>query len=339
MPQLLRLRYLLFFVCFLFAGVGQVPRVGQIILYGARKTPEARILHTLQVKQGDPLPPSKGEIEDRLEKLPGVVVARLEAVCCEAGKAVLFVGVEEKGAPHFELRSEPQGSERLPDDMVETYQAYLRAVEAAARTGSTAEDLTAGHPLMANRAVRDLQEQFLTFAKDRLKNVRDVLRNSSDPGERAMAATIIGYAPKKDTVLNDLTFAMQDPDEAVRANAMRALGAMAVLAAKRPDLGLQIPATWFVEMLNSIVLSDRYRAALALVNLTEKNGQEMLAQIRERALPAVLEMARWDNLRYALPAYILAGRVAGLSEADIEASWSRGEREMVIGKLAPAHKH
>src|SRR5260370_19063264 len=46
--------------------------------------------------EGDPLPPSKGDVEDRLEKIPNVVRAQLEAVCCEEGKAILFVGVEEK---------------------------------------------------------------------------------------------------------------------------------------------------------------------------------------------------------------------------------------------------
>ena len=64
-------------------------------------------------------------------------------------------------------------------------------------------------------------------------------------------------------------------------------------------------------MLNSIVLSDRIKASTALVNLTEKDGKATLDQIRERALGSVLEMAQWQNLRYALPSYILLGRMAG----------------------------
>ena len=67
-------------------------------------------------------------------------------------------------------------------------------------------------------------------------------------------------------------------------------------------------------MMNSIVLSDRVKAASALVNLTEKDGKATLDQIRERALGSVLEMAQWKNLRYALPSFILLGRMAGLSE-------------------------
>jgi hypothetical protein len=71
----------------------------------------------------------------------------------------------------------------------------------------------------------------------------------------------------------------------------------------------------------------------ALLTLSEGN-RGVLDQIRERALPAVLEMARWKSLRYALPAYILAGRIAGIPEDQIHESWSSGDRETVIRKVA-----
>jgi hypothetical protein len=315
--------------------------MGQIEFYGLRKLSEEKIRQVLRIKEGSSLPPSKAELEDRLEKVPGVVQARLEAVCCEDGKATLFVGIEEKGAPHFSLRSAPAGNALLPDDIVEAYRKLLEAVQDAARKGSTAEDLTQGHPLMAAPEARDLQERFVVEARQHLPLLRDVLRNSSDPEHRAMAAAIAGYAPDKRAIIDDLQYAMQDPDESVRANAMRALGAIAVLGTLKPDLGIRIPATWFVEMLNSIVLSDRNKAALALVNLTENRGEKALSQVRERALPALTEMARWKSLRYALPAFILLGRVSGLSEQEIQDAWSKDERERVISSTrdgSPIHR-
>src|ERR1051326_7316932 len=112
----------------------------------------------------------------------------------------------------------------------------------------------------------------------------------------SFSARSCAIPPEKTKVINDLESAMQDPDESVRANAMRALGAIAVLASREPELGIHISATWFVEMLNSIVLSDRFKAATALVNLTEKDGKAALEQIRSRALGSVLEMAQWKNL-------------------------------------------
>jgi hypothetical protein len=320
-------------LCAAALAAGQVPRVGDIEIYGLNKIPAERIRRALNVKSGDELPPSKGDLEERLEEIPGVVQARVEAVCCEEGRAVLFVGIEEKGARHFAFRSEPAAQVALPDEIVETYQHFLETLQEAAQRGSMAEDLTEGHPLGADIAVRAYQKQFATFARDRLKVLRDVLRTGSDPEQRAIAAAVINYAPDKAAVLGDLQYAMQDPDEAVRANAMRAVNAIAVLADKKPELGLRIPSTWFVEMLNSLALSDRTRAASALVNLTDKDAKATLEQIRARALPSVVEMARWRTLRFALPAYILIGRMVGMTEKQIEDSWTKGERETVIRKV------
>ena len=310
--------------------LAQAPRVGDIEFYGLHKISEQRLLHALHVKPGDPLPPSKGDLEDELEKVSGVVLAHVEAVCCDGAKATLFIGIEEKGAPHLAFHTPPAGDEVLPQDVVDNYRQFMEAVRDAARRGSTAEDLTNGHSLMADPRARALQVRFADFAGAHLPLLRDVLRNSSEEEQRAMAATIIGYAANKKDLINDLEYAMQDPDEAVRANALRALNAIAVLARLQPRLGIQVSPTWFVEMLNSIVLSDRTRAATALVTLTDQDAAATLQQIRDRALDSVVEMAQWKDLRYALPAFILIGRMAGLNEQEIQKAWTSGNRQTVI---------
>src|SRR6266446_7647222 len=85
------------------------PRVGVLDYYGLHKISPARIQRVLATREGDPFPNSKGDVEERLEHIPGVVRSHLEAVCCDDGKAVLFVGIEERGAAHFAFRSEPAG--------------------------------------------------------------------------------------------------------------------------------------------------------------------------------------------------------------------------------------
>jgi hypothetical protein len=316
----------------------QQPVVGDVNYYGIRKVAAAKVESALGVKAGDPLPPSKGDLEDRLEEVPGVIRARVTAVCCDGANAMLFVGVEEKSAPRFALRSEPAGSVTLPEPVEDAFRRFLDAVEAAARRGSTAEDLTAGHSMMADAEPRAIQTQFIPLATKNLAVLRDVLRNGADPEQRAIAASVIAYAPKKAEVVDDLQYALQDPDESVRANAMRSLTALAVLAARQPDSGVKIAPTWLVEMLNSLVLSDRTRAAEALVTITERD-RAALAQVRERALAAVVEMARWKSLRYAVPAYVLIGRMAGMTEDQIHKSWEKGERETAIAMvLKPARK-
>lgn len=317
----------------------QVPRIGEIEIYGLHKVSGARIREALQLHTGDPLPASKGDVEERLERVPGVVLARLEAVCCEAGNAVLFVGIEEKNAPHFSFRTPAVGKSVLPQDILAVYRNYLAAMEEAGRRGSTAEDLTHGNFLMADPAVRKFQDQFASFAGDNLEQLRDVLRNSSEEEQRAIAAVIIGYAPDKRKIVADLEYAIQDPDEPVRDNAIHSLNAIIVLAHREPARGIRVSPTWFVEMLNSIVLNDRVRASATLVNLTDGNPADVLAQLRERALGSLVEMAQWKELDYALPPYILMGRIGGLSEQEIQDTWSKGQRAEVIYRiLSPGRK-
>ncbi|MCW5978901.1 MAG: HEAT repeat domain-containing protein [Bryobacteraceae bacterium] len=309
---------------------GQVPEIGVIDFYGVRNVPESRLRESLGVKEGEPLPRSKGDVEDALEQVSGIVRARVEATCCEDGKAILYVGVEEKGAPTFEFRSAPADPVVLPAEIHETYVRFLACLSEAVRERDTAEDLTNGHSLMANASCRAHQETFLVYADKHLSVLRDALRNSFDEEHRAIAAYVIGYAADKKKVVDDLLYAVRDPDETVRSNAMRALAAVEVLASRRPTLGIRIPPTWLVEMLNSLVWTDRTTAAVNLVNLTETRDSEVLSQLRERALLALVDMAKWTHLPHALPSFILLGRVAAMPEEDIQDAWAKGERERVI---------
>jgi hypothetical protein len=321
------------------SGAAQAPRIGLIDFYGRRSVPEEKLRAAGGFQEGDPLPRSKGDVEEALEKVPNVVRAHLEAACCEDGKAILYIGVEEKGAPHFDYRTPPVKEVQLPPEIHDEYRNFLSALGLAVRAGETAEDLSHGHSLMANEGVRKHQEKFLELAEANVGRLREVLRESADEEHRAISAYVIGYVPKKKDVVNDLLYALRDPDDTVRNNAMRSLGAMAVLAAKDPQTELKVSPTWFLEMLDSLIWSDRVTAAGTLVTLTERRDPLVLDRIRERALPSLMEMARWKHLPHALPAFILLGRVAGLPETEIQDLWSKGNREALLVKLAaPAKK-
>ena len=306
------------------------PSIGVIDFYGLGKVPQARIRQTLGFHEGDPFPRSKAGIEEHLNTLAGVVESHLEAVCCDAGQTVLYVGIEERGAPHFDLRETPEGEIALPPEMTAAYRDFLDALEAAARRGSTAQDLTNGHSLMADPATRDIQLRFPAMAKEHLAELRDALRNSADDDQRAMAAYIIAYAPSKSDIADDLQFALRDPDPAVRANAVQGMMALGVYARLHPDAGLKLESTWLVEMLHSLSWSDRDHALQALQIFTDQRDAALLGELRERALPALVEMSRWKTLAHALPAVVLTGRVAGWSDQQIQDAWTRGDREAVI---------
>lgn len=335
-PTYLRTSVLLFCLAGLVAG--QTPRVGVIDFYGLHKLSESRVRKALAISEGDPLPRSKGDVEDRLAGVPGIVQAHLEATCCTEGKIVLYVGIEEKGAPHFDLHTAPEADLDLPEEITATYHQFLSAVNEAVRRGNTAEDLTHGHSLMSDPDARAVQLKFVDLADRYTKELQNILRNSGDEEQRAIAAYVIGYAPQKRLIVDDLQYALQDADETVRGNAVRAMAALAVFAKLSPDSGLKISPTWFVEMLNSLSWTDRHNASVALVNLTEARDQSTLEQLRDRAMVSLVEMARWKHLAHALPAYILLGRVAGMPEQDIQSTWTSGDREKVIANIAKKYK-
>ncbi|MGD0667072.1 MAG: hypothetical protein ABSB23_05915 [Bryobacteraceae bacterium] len=314
------------------AAAAQAPQIADINYYGLRKVTAEKIQAVTGLRKGGALTASKGDIEDQIDKIPGVVLVRVEALCCEGVSVTLFIGIEERGAPHPTFHSPPTGNAALPQELVDTYGGFLAAVERAAARGNTTEDLTAGYSMMDDPEARSFQPRFLTFAADHFDWLRDVLRNSADAGQRAVAAAVIGYGADKQQAAGELQYAIEDADGGVRANAMRALTAIAVYAAKHPDRNIRIAPTWLVEMLHSIVLEDRLQAARALVVLTDTPNPGALDLIHERALDSLAEMARWTTLRYALPPFLLLGRVAGLPDSEIHARWDSGDRESVIEK-------
>jgi hypothetical protein len=315
------------------------PAVGVIDFYGLNKVSVAKVREALGVREGGSLPRSKSDAELAIEEINGVVLARRQAVCCEDGKAILYVGVEERGAPHFDYRLPPSDPVVLPAAIHENYVMFLAALNDAVRTGETSEDLTAGHSLMQHATARKYQTGFIKLADENFEVVEDVLRNSLNEEHRAIAAYVIGYASDKKAATAPLLYALRDPDDTVRSNAMRALAAIEILAKSKPELGIEISPTWLVEMLNSIIWTDRATAAVNLVNLTEGRSEVVLGQIRERALQSVIDMARWKHLPHALPSYIILGRLLGMEEEEIQEAWSSDARlDLVDRALAELRK-
>src|SRR5579884_3345791 len=88
-----------------------------IDFYGVRNVPRASLERALDLREGDPLPESKEGVEERLAAVPGVRAAHVGAVCCYDGGYVLWIGIEENGAPRLTFRKPPNGSATLPADI------------------------------------------------------------------------------------------------------------------------------------------------------------------------------------------------------------------------------
>jgi hypothetical protein len=319
-----------FLLLLLTAPLVAQPTVGTVQLYGLRKVSPEKIQKVLAVKPGDNLPKSKGEMELRLGALDGVAQARLEAFCCDEGKAVLYVGIQERGAEVAPWKPEPEQEITLPQDILDAYAEFAEALRIATREGDAQDDLSQGYSLLKNVPCRIIQQRFVGLAQLNIDALRNVLKNAADPEQRAIAAYVIGYAPQRAAAAGELQSALQDADPGVRLNAARALKAIAYYARQNPDDGLRVQPTWFVELLNSIELSDRLESVNDLLFFSERPDSLLTANIRERALPSLIEMAHWQYLPHALPAYLLLGRIAGYSDKELEGAWARGEREKML---------
>jgi hypothetical protein len=312
---------------------GQTPRIGIIDFYGLRDVSERQARQVLHIKEGDAPPDSTDEAERRLEALPHVRQASISMVCCEAGKTILYVGIREKGTPALRFRPAPRGSIRLPANMVSAGEALADAFMRAVEKGDAGEDDSQGHALFHNSEARTLQERFIDFARQDLKLLRAVLRQSAEARHRALAAEIIAYATNKREVVNDLVYGMSDPDSGVRNDSMRALAIIARFARSAPGQRIKVPMQPFVEMLNSLEWTDRNKSAMALFQLTETRDASLFASLRRRALTSLVEMARWKSPGHAQLPFIILGRVGNFSEEEIQKAWESGNRESLINAV------
>lgn len=316
---------------------GQRLEIGIVDFYGLNRLPAAQVRRALTVTEGDTFsivgdkrPEFLAASEQRVAALPGVARARANLVCCHEGRAILFIGILEEGAPELQFRTAPQGTERLAADVIDAGSRFSDALMAAVQRGDAGEDDSQGHALSHDSATRAVQERFLRYAARDLPQLRKVLRNSSDAEHRALAAQVLGYVVDKQSVVEDLVVAMNDPAEGVRNDAMRTLLVFAAAnpASARP--APKVPFAPFVALLNSLVWSDRNKAAGALSQLSGKRDPALLESLRTQAIAPLVEMARWKSPSHAMSAFFILGRIAGYSDPETEGYWARGEREVVI---------
>jgi hypothetical protein len=329
-------------LCFaLFAAPGrapaaqELPPIGIIDFYGLRRVSPEQVRAALGIAEGDSVrPEAVAGAMRRLRALPGVARAEVDINCCEAGRSLIYVGVAERGAPAPSFRGAPRGAVRLPDEIVAAVAAFDSVFMGAVLRGHAGEDRSQGHALMEDSAAGTAQRRFIALAARHLPRLREVLRHAGDAHQRAIAAQVIAYAADKRAVVPDLVRAMGDPSSSVRNNATRALILIANLAQRRPELGIRIPTETPIELLESVVWSDRNKASWLLVELTASRDPALLTALRRRALPSLVDIARWRSPGHAQAGLIILGRIAGWPDERIAQALERAaDREELIREV------
>jgi hypothetical protein len=311
------------------AAAAQLPRVGSIDLYGRSSVAESAIRAALGVRVGDSLTVPRDTLVARLRGVPGVRDAAVTAVCCYEDKAMLFIGIQESAAPAVSWHPAGSSDARLPAEIIRNDSIVSAAMMEGIMKGESGEDDSRGYTLFKYPAARSAQELYVTWVPSHVDALRSVLRTSGDAEHRALATELIPFAGPSPATAADLRYAMRDPSPGVRNNAMRALGVMGMYALQHPETGIEIPVAGFGEMLNSLVWTDRNKAAFALTMLSAPRSPSIMAELSKLPMQPLIDMARWTSPGHAAPGLIILGRIAGMKDDDIFAALEK-DRETVI---------
>jgi hypothetical protein len=311
------------------------PHIGDIEFFGYSGLDLAKVRASLPVHEGDAFPErGRQSVRAAVTGAIGKEPTDVNAVCCDQGKILLYIGLPGGSNRAFAYNPVPTGPDRLPPEIMKLHAQFDRALEKAVRKGGDAatEDDSNGYALFKDPAVQTVQLQYRTWAVDHEQEVFRVLESSSVPEDRRVAGELAGYTKQSPEQNRALLRAARDPDTVVRNNVTRALEVILTANAK---LAADIPADTFIEMLNSGLWTDRNKGCALLMRLTEERDAALLAKIRAQAFDSLVEMASWREAGHAWFARIVLGRVAGIPEEQLRVMASRGAEEIV----AAARRH
>jgi hypothetical protein len=311
------------------------PRVRLIDFYGYGGLDLDKVRAAMPAHEGETLPSYevleelRGRIKEAVRRVTGRPATEVSFVSPGRDDFLIYVGLSGDSVKNFPYNPAPKGSARLSAGALEVFRQVDEAFDRAMQRGASGEDDTKGYMLSSNDPeLRAKQLAMHEYAARHEGEIRRVLRESADASQRRMAAQMLGYVNQSARQIADLVRASHDPDEDVRNNATRALGA---LARSDPKVAARIPAEGFVEMLSSGIWSDRNKAGGLLLALSQWRAPKLLAELRAHALDSLIEMARWRDGGHANPARMMLGRMAGMEEERLQKlAFDNGQVDVII---------
>jgi hypothetical protein len=205
----------------------------------------------------------------------------------------------------------------------------MDAMVGAVSKGNAGEDYSKGYSLSADAKLRSKQLAMREYALVHEELILQVLENSADAQQRVVASELLGYAQQSSKQMAGLARASHDANGGVCNNAVRAL---LVLARSDPKVAAQIPASEFIPLLHSGTWTDLNKACGLLDPVSAGRAPKLLSQLREQALDALIEMARWRSPGHSYAAKMILGRIAGIEERRLE-EIVEGEVQTILDAL------
>ena len=271
-------------------------QIGVINYFGYGGIDLAPVRAQLPLHSGDNVTPatfSRDPVEAVISRLIGHRPTDIAFVCCDEAKHVnVYIGLGGSSSRPLPIGVPPNGPDRLDATAARLYGMEMTALANAVRTGDAGEDDSKGYMLSKDPAFRQINLSMLAYAATREPELIRVLRNASDARQRQVAAALLGYVPRSTLQVKALADAVNDPDDEVRNNAVRALG---VLSAARNAAPLALNPQPFVGLLFSGKWTDRNKGSLLLMRLTEGRDPALLAALRHQAIEPLIEGASWSG--------------------------------------------
>ena len=291
--------------------------IGSVDFFGHGQLDVVKLRSVLPIKSGDSVKRSewsayRSKIEEAIRAETRKPPTDVSLICCDDhGDSMLYIGVAGTSSVAVQHKPVPKGERRLPDAALKLSKETDEALRKAVVAGRTQQDHSNGYALSVDPELRAKELQIREFALPNEELLRTVLSSSSDAEHRATAAEFLGYVNVSARQIADLTEAARDPDEGVRNNAVRALGVIASSSQQRASMISPKP---FIALLKSDKWVDRNKGGWLLINLTASRDRKLLKHLREEAMDALVEMARWHSASHATFARRLLGRIGGIEE-------------------------
>jgi hypothetical protein len=284
-------------------------RVGTINLYGYKGIDAEALQRALPFRTGDPYTTQiKTEARETVQQIVGRPATDVEAICCDQnGDLSIFIGLPGASSKPFPYNAAPTGMVRLPQELWNLQKQIDTAVHAAVLAGHAREDDSEGYALLKDPESRALELKLRAYVLEHEEEVYAVLESSSNNEHRKYAANALGYGRQSREQIAALLRASSDANDGVRDEAVRALGCLA----QKPEMCKLIVPDLFVGMMNSGIWTDRNKASLVLVGLTESRDPKLLARLRAEALDSIIEMARWKDEGHAGFGVAIFAHIAG----------------------------
>jgi hypothetical protein len=311
-------------------------RIGEIEFFGYSGIDLDKVRAALPFHEGDgfsietpeKISQAKDQAREAVQQVTGHLPTDVGLVCCDSqGNWIVFIGLSGKTISY---NLPPQGTIRLPKDILNLYERSMKALSEAVQTGHAGEDNSKGYALSEYPPLRATELDMRAYAVGHGALLRRVLETSSDNEHRRVAAQLLGYGRQSKSQLSALARASRDSDGIVRNNATRAL---VVLVNSNGNLARDIPSEDFIEMLLSGTWTDLNKVSSLLAVITKGRNPTLLTglgktEVRER----LIEMAQWRTA-HAQAAWYILGRMAGIDEDRLQHFVDAGNAQAILDSL------